>query len=116
MCPIDAEERKQLLKSCENLLRVRSQYAQLVLVFCDERVGRQDIAVSAEQLQAMIDEIIKMAKQYLSTGEGSGFVQNKLVEASARAEALFEIMRQHCESREIPMGIHPDDWIWMEKL
>ncbi len=113
---IDAKERTRLLKACQNLLIVRFQYARMVLIFCDQGIGRKDIAASADRLQAMIDDVIKVAVNYLNTGEGADCVQKMLEESYAHAQELFVMMQQPGREFDAPSGIHPDDWAWIEKV
>ena len=74
-------------------------------------MGRKDIAASADQLQAMVDEVIKMATNYLNIGEGVVQVQKMLENVTIQAQALFGLMQQ-----SVPAGIHPDDWEWIERV
>jgi hypothetical protein len=87
-----------------------------MLIFCDERIGRKDIAASADRIQSMIDGVIKVAMNYLNTGEGVDMVQSRLEDVHARAQELFVVLQSTGQAGDVPLGIHPADWEWIEKL
>lgn len=115
----DSLEKLRIVQACQKLLHVRFQYAWITYVFCNDHVNKKDIADAAQRIQSKLNDIINAALHCLlhsNEGAGTSQVYSLLESARLQARELHALLRQTVPGHDIPSGIHPDDWAWMEDM
>ena len=88
----------------------------MLIIVKEKCADRKDLIDSAEQVQAMVNEVLKKSASYLKTGQGADLLLTFFEETRTRAEMLLKEIQEASYKIDTPAGVHADDWAWIKSL